>query len=285
MTDAHRSGPPPHVRGVTVGSTKLARFLDALGSTDCPVLIATDFDGTLASITPRHEDARLTQEAKTLLVRLARIERVRLAVVTGRSLRDILARLEGITPLWISPEHGAVLVDPTRRLHVPMAVPSDDRTDTMCERSEEIATLFAGAVVERKVLGVALHYRSVDPGRAQSLIDMFRLLCATFRAEVLLGRSVVEGRFSSSDKGVALARILRELPSDLRFVYAGDDVTDEPALSMAAMAPNGLGLYVGSAERPLPSARVSGILDGPAEWLSVLGKFADVLEKEGRRAS
>jgi trehalose 6-phosphate phosphatase len=270
---------------LSFGSHKLGRFLDRLASTRSPVLIATDFDGTLTGVVPRPEGAQLDAATRAVLCRLARLKRVRLAVVTGRSLGDVSPRLEGIGPLWISAEHGAVLVDPHRRVHAAAQVVPDHRVGALRQRAAEIARLFAGAVVEVKQLGVALHFRTVDPTRHQALLEMFRLVCAIERAEILLGRLVVEGRFSSADKGIALARILGELPRDLAFVYAGDDLTDEPALSMASLAENGLGLYVRSKERPSPTTRVSGFLEGPAEWVHLLGLFADALEAEARRAS
>jgi trehalose-6-phosphatase len=201
----------PHAPLAT--SSKLDKFLRRLASTHCPVLIATNFDGTLLPIAARPEDAQLGDHARTVLARLAGIERVRVAVLTSRSLADIAPRLHGLGPLWISAEQGAVLVDPARRTRVP-----------------------AGAL-------------------------------------------------SASDKGIALARILGTIPSDSSFVYAGDDATDEPALSMAALSENGLGLYVRSTNRPLPAARVSGLLEGPEQWLGVLRLFADALEEEARRAS
>lgn len=265
-------------------STKLDRFVRKLAHTRCPVLIATDFDGTLTPVVPRPADARLDPRAREVLIRLARIPRVQLAVLTGRSLADSSSRLEGINPLWISAEHGAVLRDP-QGLHLPATMPPDDRLALLCSRAEEIAAIFPGAIVERKDLGVALHHRSVEAARAKSLLDMFRLVCGSLRADLLTGRQVVEGRFSSADKGVALARLLSLLPADLAFVYAGDDLTDEPALAMASLAENGLGLFVTSAERPSPNARVSGIVDGPGEWLAILGHFADALEEEAARAS
>jgi trehalose-phosphatase len=267
-------------------SSKLDRFLQRLACTRCPVLIATDFDGTLAPVVAHPEDARLGPNARAVLSRLARLPRVQLAVLTGRSLGDVSARLQGISPLWISAEHGAVLRDPQRRLYVPTSVPSDARIALLATRAQEIANLHPGALVEPKQLGVALHHRGVDPLRVQSLVDAFRLVCGALRAEWLPGRQVVEGRFADEDKGVALARILAVMPADLSYVYAGDDTTDEPALSMASLAENGLGLYVSSTERPSPRARVSGILDGPSEWLRILRHFADALEQgEGPRAS
>jgi trehalose-6-phosphatase len=195
-------------------SSKLDRFLRRLSSTHCSVLIATNFDGTLLPLAPSPEGAQLTDRARAILARLTRVRRVRLAVLTNRPLADIAPRLEGLGPLWISAEHGAVLVDSSRRLHVRANVPS-----------------------------------------------------------------------AGSDKGIALARILGTIPLDSSFVYAGDDATDEPALAMAALSENGLGLYVQSAARPMPAARVSGLVDGPDEWLGILRLFAEALEEEARRAS
>jgi trehalose-phosphatase len=266
-------------------SNKLSRFLDRVASSRGSILVATDYDGTLTEIAQRPDLPQLSARARAILGKLTRTPRVQVAVITGRSFADAVRRLDGLGPLWISAEHGAMLVDPTRRLHAPHDEIPEDRLRILRERATEIARVFPGAHVEQKDLGVALHFRAVAPSHHETLAQMFRLACAAYRADVLPGRCVLEGRFVLADKGVALARVLAELPSDVSFLYAGDDVTDEPALSMAALADNGIGLYVRSRERPSPTTRVSGVLDGPAEWLSVLEALARALEQESARAS
>src|SRR5574337_1929491 len=67
-------------------------------------LLVFDFDGTLAPIVDRPDDARLPREVAPLLAALAR--RLPLAVVTGRSVADVRDRL-GFDPGVIVGSHGA----------------------------------------------------------------------------------------------------------------------------------------------------------------------------------
>ena len=85
----------------------------ALGAAGCAALAATmrqrpllafDFDGTLAQIVARPDDARLTPAVASRLEALA--ARLPLAIVTGRSVADVRGRL-GFVPRYIVGSHGA----------------------------------------------------------------------------------------------------------------------------------------------------------------------------------
>jgi hypothetical protein len=54
-------------------------------------------------------------------------------------------------------------------------------------------------------------------------------------------------------------------------VYAGDDVTDEPAIRFASE--HGIGIFVRSPERPHPPSEARGMVDGPAS----LARLIDAL--------
>ena len=67
-------------------------------------LLAFDFDGTLAPIVARPEDARLSQAVSARLKALA--ARLPTAIVTGRAVDDVRTRL-GFEPRYIVGNHGA----------------------------------------------------------------------------------------------------------------------------------------------------------------------------------
>ena len=67
-------------------------------------LLAFDFDGTLAPIVARPDDAHVAVAVSQRLDRLARLRP--LAVVTGRAVGDVARRL-GFTPQFIVGNHGA----------------------------------------------------------------------------------------------------------------------------------------------------------------------------------
>jgi len=56
------------------------------------VALFLDFDGTLARLRPRPDEARLSYRTRRAMARLAGNARVRVCVITGRRLTDILLR-------------------------------------------------------------------------------------------------------------------------------------------------------------------------------------------------
>jgi trehalose-phosphatase len=239
------------------------------------VLIATDLDGTLAEIAPRADDVRLDARVRVVLERLARAPATHVAIVSGRTLPAVRGCLGEVGPVWLSGDHGAVVVDPQRRVHVFDDGAYDGKLRLLQSRADDPARVFRGARVEVKPRSIALHYREVPPHKRQALAEMFSLSCAAHGAKPLRGRMVVEGRFGAGNKGAALEYIMSRLPNGAGVIYVGDDTTDEPALAYAHGHPFGLALHVQSDERT-PPASVHGWLAGPTEWLEILEALASV---------
>ena len=80
------------------GDAALAQFLARRP------LLAFDFDGTLAPIVSRPDDARVPDTLAAMLARLAGLAPV--AIVTGRQVDDVRPRL-GFTPTYVVGNHGA----------------------------------------------------------------------------------------------------------------------------------------------------------------------------------
>lgn len=82
--------------------TNLATLTDFASSS---VLLAFDYDGTLAPIAPNPADARMRATTRQLLTRVARIYPS--VVISGRAHHDLAKRL-GRLPLWeVFGNHGA----------------------------------------------------------------------------------------------------------------------------------------------------------------------------------
>jgi trehalose 6-phosphate phosphatase len=67
-------------------------------------LLAFDFDGTLAPIVDRPQDARVPEPVAQCLQELG--SRCAVAIITGRSVEDVKPRL-GFAPQFIVGNHGA----------------------------------------------------------------------------------------------------------------------------------------------------------------------------------
>lgn len=183
------------------------------------LLVALDFDGTLAPIVRDRSGAAMRPRTRELLARVAALHAC--AVVSGRSRADLERLLHGIPSLRLVGNHGA-------ENGLPAELQADVLQDVRLfrERLAELLGPLPGVEVEDKGLSLALHYRAApDPARAR------RLLLAAARslpgARVGGGKRVVNV-FSSRapDKGDALAALVRETGAE-GVLFAGDDETDE----------------------------------------------------------
>src|SRR6187397_1428665 len=78
----------------------------------CPrVMVACDFDGTLAPIVAHAEDAKLPPKARRALERLVKLPGVMLAIISGRALGDLRDRI-GIDPILYAGNHGLEMLGP-----------------------------------------------------------------------------------------------------------------------------------------------------------------------------
>jgi trehalose 6-phosphate phosphatase len=223
-------------------SERLARLEDRGGK----VLIGLDFDGTLAEIATAPARAVLSPETRALLDALQRRPDTRIAVLSGRSLRDVKdhVRMSGI---YYAGNHGLEIEGPGIDWTHPRAVPMER---AVVESLEAELRSFPGAAVERKVFGLAVHHRRM-PGRhlsrlRQRVSARLRGLKDAFR--ILRGKKTFDLRSTVAwDKGDALDHIRRSLPGGWQALYVGDDATDEEAFR--TLGPRALTVRVGRVKR------------------------------------
>lgn len=231
-------------------------------------LLAFDFDGTLAPIVDRPNDARLSRVVAASLTSLA--AHLPVAIVTGRSVVDIRARL-GFVPRFIVGNHGAEFDGEA----CGSAEPSPGLSRLRLQLVEQKETLLsAGVTIEDKVHSLALHYRlAPTPGRALKIIsDLLADHDPDLR--VFGGRlviNVVSRR--APDKADAVHLLVRRSGAACA-VYAGDDANDEPVF--AAAAEGWLTIRVG---RDDPVSAAQFLLDGPDEVALLLERMLRLLPR------
>ncbi len=95
----------------------------------------------------------------------------------------------------------------------------------------EIVPPVAGFVIEDKTFGVALHYRSADPGQAQAICVLLREFVARQAPPLVIreGKMVIEAIHPQAHKGAAVRTLLSAGNEQRLPVYFGDDITDEDA--------------------------------------------------------
>jgi len=219
-----------------------------------------DFDGTLVDIAPSPDDVVVDAALLQLLAGLA--QRLEVAVVSGRSIAQLDALLGPLVDrLALSGSHGSE----HRFDGAAERPPRPASLDTVATRMRDAAAAHAGTIVEPKTFGVALHYR-LAPAFATEARSLADALAAELGLAVQTGKMMVEVRLPGSDKGGAIARLMRRpAMAGTRPVFIGDDVTDESGF-VAANALGGAGILVGE-----PRATAAGFrLPHPAavrRWL------------------
>ena len=199
-------------------------------------LFLLDYDGTLAPIAPRPEEALPHPEALQILKAL--MARYPLYVITGRRVED-LARLLPLPGLKVVGGHGLEEGEVGGESHplFPVDLSSLRRILPACP----------GVWVEDKGFALAFHYRGAgDEGGALACLRAWLAshgdLLEGLGLEVLVGKKVLEIKPKGADKGQAVLRLWARHPHHIP-VYIGDDTTDEAAFQ--ALRGKGLTFKVG----------------------------------------
>ena len=263
-SDAHASIPPEL-------DAELRRIADAE-----TLLVAVDFDGTVAPIVHRPQDARILPKAKRALEQLSSFPQTHVAVLTGRGMASLLDVQLDVDGWVVSASHGAELSG--------LRPPSEDGEPELTggpltEEENELKRWITrrltrvlgdedGIRFEDKPLGIALHVREVsDPKRAEELLEAASALGSIAGIEVRHGKMVREFAVRRVDKGTALSQIRSHYPG-AQVLFIGDDVTDEDVF--ATLLPNDIGIKVGEGDS-FARQRISD----PDSAAAVLKRLAD----------
>jgi len=232
------------------------------------LLVALDFDGTLAPEVDDPLSARALPEAAAALEALRALPQTIVALVSGRSLESLahVGQLPPDTPLVGS--HGLEV-----RLGAGAPEPAVDaadreRVDTLRAALAPLVDAVDGAWIEDKPAGFAVHTRVVEQDAAGALQRDARERASSLDPGLTVrdGKNVVEFAVRDATKGDGL-RILRERLGVDAVLFAGDDVTDEDALR--TLGEHDLGIKVGAAAT-VAEHRVAD----PAAMAAVLAELA-----------
>jgi trehalose 6-phosphate phosphatase len=190
--------------------------LDRLAAGD--VLLAFDFDGTLAPIVDHPAAAAMRSSTRHLLAQTAHLYPC--AVISGRREEDVLTRLAGVTVWYVIGNRALQPPDRVEQLarHVQAWLP------VLARRLQGVA----GVVLENKEISLAVHYRAAqERDRAAEAIRNAAALLD--RVRVVPGKDVINLIPESGDgKGAALEKLRKQLGCR-ESLYVGDDSSDEDA--------------------------------------------------------
>jgi trehalose-phosphatase len=234
-------------------------LLDRLTAAPGEAGIFLDFDGVLAPIVPRPEDAYPPEATRRELARL--VERYTLvAVVSGRAGDDVRDRV-GVDGVVYVGSHGLEL-------------------DRMADRWRQQIVDFAGSApwkpseIELKGLSVAFHYR--DRADEEAAVVELDAIAESAREEGLVarfGRKVLEVLPPvGSNKGTAVRSLLDGAELE-RVLVAGDDTTDLDAFRAVESMAQKVRVAVLAPESPQLLAEHAEIVVGSTE------EFLDLLRK------
>jgi len=202
------------------------------------IVVATDFDGTLAPIALDPSTVRPVAGAQAALAALAVIDHTTVAVVSGRDLPDLDARLSLPSGVRVMGSYGA----DERGAPPAVLTPAERRRwRQIVVEFERLVLRYPGSRVEYKTFGAAFHVRAaVDPaGAAGVAMAVAATVDGTY---TMTGKMVVETTVREVSKAAVVAR-LREEHGAFAVVYLGDDDADEAVF--ADLRPRDLGIRVG----------------------------------------
>lgn len=224
-------GVPTDLRLALDGAARLPRLL-----------IACDYDGTLAPIVSNPADARPLPAASAALEELAALPATTVALISGRALA-VLKELSGVSErVHLVGSHGS-------EFDTGFVSPIDARAEALLveikQALDAIAAEFPGVTTELKPASVALHVRNASDSDGAAAMRRANEAAAQWDAQVTDGKAVKEFAVIHTDKGQAVD-ILRDQHEASAVLFLGDDVTDEKAFRR--MRDGDIGVKVGPGE-------------------------------------
>ncbi len=234
------------------------------------LLVALDFDGTLAPEVDDPAKARALPEARAAVLRLLGAPSTRVALVSGRALRSLVEVAEVPDEVLLVGSHGIELRLDDPAVRVSLDTAELERVDVLEEVLSQVADSLHDVWLEAKPAGFALHTRLATEAdsRLAHLVALRETQAELDDLTVREGKNVLEFAVRSTTKGEAIEHLRRYTAADA-VLYAGDDVTDEDAF--AALQPHDVGIKVGPGE-----TAAAFRVPGPVELSRSLATFAEL---------
>lgn len=209
-----------------------------------------DFDGTLAPIQPRPEQAAIDPETRQALTTLQAQQGFAVVIISGRDRRFLWQQFapQGFT---LAAEHGAEYYDhQQKRWHSLVSSPQDSWFPLALQMMEYYRQRVPSSFIEKKAYSLCWHYRN-SPSlyatyQARKLTEELEFGLANFPAIVASGKKIVEAKAIEASKGAFAGWYIKNCmhDTDASIVALGDDRTDEELF--IALRPIDLSIKVGT---------------------------------------
>jgi trehalose-phosphatase len=230
------------------------------------VLIALDFDGTLAPLVDDPEDSRMMSQSRNALEALTSLPGVVVALVSGRAIDSLLRVADPVQEWFLVGSHGIEVVPPYMKDSYAAGnlVPPGLR-----QAFQRVIDDHPGTRLEVKAFGLALHTRGVEETVAHAASEAAAAACDQWSDELSIrtGHGIVECSVQNATKRDGLEAIMVQSGASST-LFAGDDLTDEDGF--AALGPRDVAIRVGDGVTIAPYR-----LANPDEVADVLWRIHD----------
>ncbi len=239
------------------------------------LLVATDYDGTIAPIVNDPMRAVPDRDAAVALRTLATLDQTHVGVISSRALRDLAALSRLPSEIHLVGSHGS-------EFDVDFALQMDSETqarrDALGQSLAEICKKYPGTSLEQKPASVAFHTRNAPAAAVADAIREVEALAATDENFTYrTGKMVCEIGVMPTSKGRALDT-LRTTLSASAVLFLGDDTTDEDAFG--SLGGPDIGVKVGEGET-LAEFRIGDTGDVAQLLITLCGMRSDWLAGAG----
>jgi trehalose-phosphatase len=225
--------------------------------------IFLDYDGTLVPTQPTPGRVPLPERGRRVLRSLARRRRVRVNVISGRSVRSVRHQV-GVPGIGYIGQHG---MEPSTKA---TAIPPTVHHAVLLAKRALWARLrgLPGVWVEDKGACFAVHYRGARAPVARRAGRAVRqsLGVRPEALRILAGKKVWEVLPRRAGKSVAVKESLKKFPARPLVIFAGDDRTDEEVFEVLR---GSITIRVGSGRR----TRAKYFLRSPQDMLTFLERL------------
>lgn len=236
----------------------LSDYIEVDDTHKAKLSLILDYDGTLAPIAQKPELAKMPEETRRIVRRLAMYtDDISICIISGRSLSNLkeLINIDGIT---YAAAHGLEILSPdgTKYLH-PITTEHEERISKLTKALQK-EVCRDGAWTENKGALLTFHYRGVATRAArEALITRATEIFIEHGFQPHKAPMALEAKPEAKwDRGRASIHILRttygaEWSSRVRVIYCGDDQSDEEAMQALS------GIAVTFKVSSMPSTRTS----------------------------
>jgi len=245
-----------------------------------PLVLFTDFDGTLVPIKQVPWEVEVPEVLGRLFEFFSYREDMLLSLVTGRSMSDIKS-LFGLAGILYVANHGLHISCPEYDWVHPEKEKIEGSLNLIMDRLGRELGPFPHIFMEFKGLTLGVHYRlEKDESAVRAIRKKIEaaLRETGYPFRIMEGKKVFEIRPDLEwDKGKGVLAVLgmSTFGDEPLGVYIGDDRTDEDAFRV--LRDSGITIKVGGNEK----TEAGYYLNSPAEVIELLGRIRGVLEQKG----